>query len=255
MPMDTVSFGRRDVPPEEKGGLVRAVFGSVAPLYDLMNDLMSGGLHRVWKDVLLDRLNPQPGQLLADVAGGTGDIAHGFVRRAAERPARGRDEARAIIIDVNHAMLEAGQPRDVEAGFGDTVTRVCGDAESLPLPDNSVDTYTIGFGIRNVTYRERALKDAFRVLRRGGRFACLEFSRPITPLIEAAYNTYSDAVIPRLGGAVAGDRESYEYLIESIRRFPTQEAFAAEVRAAGFSRVRVENLTAGVVAIHSGWKI
>jgi demethylmenaquinone methyltransferase / 2-methoxy-6-polyprenyl-1,4-benzoquinol methylase len=253
--METVSFGDRDVAPEEKGGLVRAVFGSVAPHYDLMNDLMSGGLHRVWKDVLLDRLNPQPGQTLADVAGGTGDIAHGFIRRAGTRPARGRNEASAFIIDVNHAMLEAGQGRDEEEGLTDSVTRVCGDAEALPLPDASVDTYTIGFGIRNVTYRDRALKEAFRVLKRGGRFACLEFSRPVTPLIEAAYNTYSDAVIPRLGGAVAGDADSYKYLIESIRRFPPQEAFAAEVKAAGFSRVNVENLTAGVVAIHSGWKI
>ncbi|MEM9233258.1 MAG: ubiquinone/menaquinone biosynthesis methyltransferase, partial [Pseudomonadota bacterium] len=173
----------------------------------------------------------------------------------AARPARDREEASAVIVDVNHAMLEAGQPRDVEENMVGMLDRVCGDAEALPLPDNSVDSYTIGFGIRNVTYRDRALREAFRVLKRGGRFACLEFSRPITPLIEAAYNTYSDAVIPRLGGAVAGDAESYEYLVESIRRFPAQEAFAQEVRAAGFSRVHVENLTAGVVAIHSGWKI
>lgn len=252
---DTVSFGKRDVAPEEKGGLVRAVFGSVAPHYDLMNDLMSGGLHRVWKDVLLDRLNPQPGHTLADVAGGTGDIALGFLGRAAERPARGREEAKAFVIDVNHAMLSAGQERDDADRFGPTLTRVCGDAEALPLPDSSVDCYTIGFGIRNVTRRDRALAEAFRVLKRGGRFACLEFSRPITPLIHAAYDHYSDLVIPRLGAAVAGDRESYEYLVESIRRFPTQDAFAAEVRDAGFSRVNVENLTAGVVAIHSGWKI
>lgn len=252
---DTVSFGNRDVRPEEKGGLVRAVFGSVAPHYDLMNDLMSGGLHRVWKDVLLDRLDPQPGQILADVAGGTGDIAEGFLTRAAARPARGRPDARAIIIDVNHAMLKAGQDRASEGPLGDTLTRVCGDAEALPLPDASVDRYTIGFGIRNVTHRDRALKEAVRVLKPGGRFACLEFSRPVTGLIEAAYNQYSDHVIPRLGQAVAGDRDSYVYLVESIRRFPPQDAFADEVRQAGFSRVKVENLTAGVVAIHTGWKI
>lgn len=250
--MDTVSFGNRNVDPSEKEGLVRAVFGSVAPNYDLMNDLMSGGLHRVWKDVLLDRLNPQPGQVLADVAGGTGDIAIGFLGRAAARPDRGRDPARAVIIDINHAMLDAGQERD--EAWSHQLTRSCGNAEALPLPDGSVDTYTVGFGIRNVTHRDRALEEAFRVLKCGGRFACLEFSRPITPLIEEAYNLYSDAVIPRLGAAVADDRESYEYLVESIRRFPPQDAFAQEVRAAGFARVAVENLTAGVVTIHSGWK-
>jgi ubiquinone/menaquinone biosynthesis methyltransferase len=250
--MEKVSFGHRDVAPDEKVGLVRAVFGSVAPNYDLMNDLMSGGLHRIWKDVLLDRLNPQPGQILADLAGGTGDIATGFLKRAADRPARDRDEARAIIIDINHAMLEAGQTRRLETDPIPNLACVCGDAEALPLPDNSIDTYTIGFGIRNVTYRDRALKEAFRVLKRGGRFACLEFSRPVTPLIESVYQQYSDTVIPRLGEVVADDRESYEYLVESIRRFPPQDAFAAEVKAAGFSRVTVENLTAGVVAIHSG---
>lgn len=250
--METVSFGRRDVRPEEKSGLVRAVFGSVAPNYDLMNDFMSGGLHRVWKDVLLDRLNPQPGQTLVDVAGGTGDIATGFLARAGERPAREREAAKAVIIDINHAMLVAGAE---QRNTPENLRRVCGDAENLPLPDQSVDIYTIGFGIRNVTYRENALKEAYRVLKRGGRFACLEFSRPITPLIEAAYNAYSDAFIPKMGEIVAGDKESYEYLIESIRRFPPQEAFAAEVRDAGFARVSVENLTAGVVAIHSGWKI
>lgn len=249
--MDTVSFGKRNVAPQEKEGLVRAVFGSVAPHYDLMNDLMSGGLHRVWKDILLDRLNPQPGQLLADLAGGTGDIAEGFVKRASAREGRGRDDARAVIIDINHAMLLAGQSRTPD---DPRLTRICSNAEKLPLPDHSVDVYTIGFGIRNVTSRQNALCEAYRVLRRGGRFACLEFSRPVTPLIEAAYHHYSDAVIPRLGELVADDRDSYEYLIESIRRFPPQEAFAAEIRQAGFSRVQVENLSAGIVALHTGWK-
>lgn len=254
VPMETVSFGDRMVPADEKESLVRAVFDSVASNYDLMNDFMSGGLHRVWKSVLLDRLAPQPGQHLLDVAGGTGDIAKGFLQRAAARPARGREEARATICDINHAMMRAGR-QEGGGEFASTLSHVCGNAEALPLPDNSVDRYTIGFGIRNVTHRERALAEARRVLRPGGRFMCLEFSRPMTEGFEKVYQAYSDHLIPRMGEVVAGDRESYEYLVESIRRFPSQEAFAREVRDAGFARVSVENLTGGVVALHSGWKI
>lgn len=252
-----VDFGARDVPEAEKAGLVRAVFSSVAPSYDLMNDLMSGTLHRVWKSVLLDRINPQPGQHHLDVAGGTGDIAREFLKRADARPSRERAPARATVVDINHAMLREGLLRHgngADAHAPASLEVVCGDAEALPLPDGCVDTYTIGFGIRNVTHRDRALAEAHRVLKRGGRFFCLEFSRPLTPAIEAAYRAYSDRVIPALGAAVAGDRESYVYLVESIRRFPPQEAFRAEVAASGFKRIAVENLTAGVVAIHSGWK-
>lgn len=251
---NTVPFGARDVAEEEKAGLVRAVFDSVAPAYDAMNDLMSLGIHRTWKRVLLDRLAPRPGQALIDVAGGTGDVALGFLARAAARAERaGRSEApaSAVICDINHAMMAAGLPRRAEAAG--PLCHVCGDAENLPFPERSFDTYTIAFGIRNVTRRHKALAEAKRVLKRGGRFACLEFSRPVTAGFERLYAAYSDAVIPRLGEAVAGDRESYAYLVESIRRFPAQDAFAAEVEEAGFARVKAENLTGGIAAIHSGW--
>ena len=249
---ETVSFGDRDVPTDEKVGLVRGVFDSVATSYDAMNDLMSGGLHRAWKRVLLDRLNPQPGQALLDVAGGTGDVALGFLARAAARADRGRPPATAAVCDINHAMMVAGRGRIV----GDSrLVQVCSDAEALPFPDQSFDAYTIAFGIRNVTRRDRALAEARRVLRRGGRFACLEFSRPVSSGFAALYDAYSDAVIPRLGRWAAGDEESYRYLVESIRRFPTQDAFALEVEDAGFARVATENLTGGIAAIHAGWKV
>ena len=250
----SVSFGARDVAPDEKAGLVRGVFDSVATRYDAMNDLMSVGTHRAWKRVLLDRLAPQPGQALIDVAGGTGDVALGFLARANARPPRGRTPARAAICDINHAMMSAGRDRnDPETDLAPW--RVCGDAEALPFPDAAFDAYTIAFGIRNVTRRDRALAEARRVLRRGGRLMVLEFSRPVTAGFSALYDAYSDAVIPRLGRIVANDEASYRYLVESIRRFPPQDAFAAEVEAAGFARVAFENLTGGVAAIHSGWKM
>ena len=252
---ETVSFGDRRVRPDEKAGLVRGVFDSVAGSYDAMNDLMSGGLHRAWKRVLLDRLNPQPGQALLDVAGGTGDVGLGFVARAGARPARGHPTASAVLCDINHAMLLAGEDRADAINAGEAVTRVCGDAEALPFEDGAFDAYVIAFGIRNVTRRARALAEARRVLRRGGRFMCLEFSRPATPLFERAYDAYSEAVIPRLGRWAANDEESYRYLVESIRRFPSQDAFALEVEDAGFARVGYENLTNGVAALHGGWKL
>ena len=250
---ERVSFGARDVRADEKEGLVRGVFDSVATSYDAMNDLMSAGVHRAWKRTLIDRLNPQPGQHLLDVAGGTGDVALGFVRRAGTREARGREAASAVVCDINHAMMAAG--RDRADADGARVARVCGDAEALPFPDASFDAYTIAFGIRNVTRRDRALAEARRVLRRGGRFACLEFSKPVTGGLARAYDAYSNAVIPRLGRWAAGDEESYRYLVESIRRFPTQDAFALEVEDAGFARVAVENLTGGVAALHMGWRL
>lgn len=249
---DETSFGFRTVKAGEKAGLVRGVFDSVASNYDVMNDLMSGGVHRIWKSVLLDRLAPQPGQTLIDVAGGTGDVARGFLKRANGRERADRlTPAAAVICDINFEMLIAGR-QDDDAG---QITRVCGDAEKMPVADGTGDAYTIAFGIRNVTDMDAALKEARRVLRPGGRFACLEFSHPITDGLQKIYDAYSFNVIPWLGERVAGDRESYQYLVESIRKFPSQSAFAARIKNAGFSRVTYENLTGGVAALHMGWKI
>ena len=251
---DETSFGFRTVPAGEKARLVRGVFDSVASRYDVMNDLMSGGVHRLWKSVLLDRLNPQPGQTLIDVAGGTGDIALGFLKRAGDRPsAELKTPARAIVCDINYEMLAAGAER--EKSFASQLRRVCGDAENLPLKDKTGDAYTIAFGIRNVTDMDAALRDAYRVLKPGGRFICLEFSHPSTEGLQKLYDAYSFNVIPWLGEKVANDRASYQYLVESIRRFPGQEAFAARIRKAGFSRVTYENLTGGVAALHMAWRI
>lgn len=253
---DRASFGFREVAEGEKATLVKGVFDSVAPNYDLMNDLMSAGVHRVWKSHLIDRLNPQPGEVLLDVAGGTGDIAAAFLARADARPRAGeKPKARAIVSDINAEMLAAGRTRKASPDLVGRMTPLCADAENLPLPDASVDAYSIAFGIRNVTHIDRALAEARRVLKTGGRFFCLEFSRLETEGLQKLYDLYSFSVIPWLGEKVAKDRESYQYLVESIRRFPGQENFAAMIRKAGFSRVRYENLSAGIVAIHSGWRI
>ena len=253
---DETSFGFRKVRAGDKAGLVRGVFDRVAGRYDVMNDLMSAGVHRIWKSVMLDRLNPQPAQTLIDVAGGTGDVAHGFLIRANGRPrAEAAAPARAHVCDINEEMLRAGALRDVDATHATQLTRVCGDAEGLPFQNSAADAYTIAFGIRNITDMDAALAEAFRVLRPGGRFMCLEFSHPITEGLQKVYDAYSFKVIPWLGEKVADDREAYQYLVESIRRFPAQDAFAARIRAAGFSRIRYENLTGGVAALHMGWKI
>lgn len=253
---DRASFGFREVATDEKADLVKGVFDSVAPKYDLMNDLMSAGVHRVWKQVFIYRINPQPGETLLDVAGGTGDIAAAFLARADTRPrASERGRARAIVSDINAEMLAAGQSRAFSPSVRSRMTLLCADAETLPVPDCSVDVYTIAFGIRNVTHIDRALAEARRVLKPGGRFFCLEFSHLATEGLQKLYDLYSFNVIPWLGEKVAKDRESYQYLVESIRRFPTQENFAGLIRAAGFSRVKYENLSAGIVAIHSGWRI
>jgi len=235
------SFGFRTVKTGEKAQLVRGVFDSVASRYDLMNDLMSGGIHRIWKSVLLDRVAPRPGERLIDVAGGTGDIAAGFLKRADGRANSGA-RASAVVCDINYEMLKAGETRDDARHFGDRMTRVTGDAEN-------------GFGIRNVTNMDAALSEARRVLKTGGRFFCLEFSHPVTELLQKAYDAYSFNVIPWLGEKVADDRASYQYLVESIRKFPGQDAFAARIRNAGFSQAKYENLSAGVAAIHSGWRL
>jgi len=249
---DAATFGFRDVDPAEKPGLVRGVFERVAGRYDLMNDLMSGGLHRLWKDAAASRLNPQPGELIVDCAGGTGDMSRRF-REMAERARarRGGRPATIALIDYNEAMVAAGRARSEADG----IVWAVGDAQRLPLPDRIADAYCIAFGLRNVTDIAGALGEARRVLRPGGRFLCLEFSRPTTQAIRSLYDTYSFSVIPAVGAAVAGDRGSYEYLVESIRRFPDQGALAHLMAQAGFSQVSVTNFSGGVCALHQGWAI
>ena len=240
-------FGYRRVRAEEKARLVRQVFDSVADRYDLMNDLMSGGVHRLWKAELVDRLAPREGQRVLDVAGGTGDIAQRVLARA---PA-----AAVTVCDINESMLHRGRDRAIDAGILAGIDWVCGDAEALPLADGGVDAYTIAFGLRNVTQIEAALAEARRVLRPGGRFLCLEFSRVEAPLLDRLYDVYSFTVLPLLGQMVAGDREAYQYLVESIRRFPPQPELARLMEAAGFEQVSYRNLTGGIAALHSGWRL
>jgi demethylmenaquinone methyltransferase/2-methoxy-6-polyprenyl-1,4-benzoquinol methylase len=243
------TFGFRDVDPEAKPGLVRAVFDSVAKRYDLMNDLMSGGVHRLWKDAVAARLNPQPGEVIVDCAGGTGDMARRFskmARRAQMR--RGGDDAQVFVIDYNAEMIAAGR----EKGGEPEMAWAVGDAQALPLPDGCADAYVISFGIRNVTDVPAALREARRVLKTGGRFLCLEFSRPTAEALQKLYDAYSFKVIPEIGARVAGDRESYQYLVESIRRFPDQRTFAAMIAEAGFARVEFTNFSGGVAALHTG---
>ncbi len=240
-------FGYRRVKAEEKARLVRQVFDSVSPRYDLMNDLMSGGVHRLWKAELIDRLAPRPGQVLLDVAGGTGDIAQRFLARAGD--------AQAIVCDINESMLGQGRNRAIDAGRLAGISWVCGDAESLPVADAAVDAYTVAFGLRNVTDIAAALAEARRVLKPGGRFLCLEFSRVETPLLRQAYDLYSFTVLPLLGQVVAGDRSAYQYLVESIRQFPPQAELAQMMEAAGLEQVSFRNLTGGIAALHSGWRL
>ncbi|MGA0546763.1 class I SAM-dependent methyltransferase [Brevundimonas sp. VNH65] len=251
------SFGFRDVGDKEKVRLVRGVFDSVASSYDLMNDLMSGGVHRLWKDAAAARLNPRPGEVILDVAGGTGDMARRYARmarRAQQR--RGGEDASVIVMDYNAEMVLAGLHKDQQKGTGEPeVSWSVGDAMNLPLPDASIDAYSISFGIRNVAHIDQALREARRVLKPGGRFLCLEFSRPTTGPVRRAYDAWSFNAIPAIGQWVARDRDSYQYLVESIRRFPDQIAFKAMIEAAGFRNVAVTNLSGGVAAIHFGWAI
>jgi demethylmenaquinone methyltransferase/2-methoxy-6-polyprenyl-1,4-benzoquinol methylase len=242
------SFGYAEVDPGAKAGLVRGVFDRVAGRYDLMNDLMSAGVHRLWKEAMLDWLAPRPGVRLLDVAGGTGDIALRLLDRVG-------GEAAVTLLDINYSMLSVGRDKALDRGLLDQVEWVNGDAERLPFPDRSFDAYTIAFGIRNVTHIDRVLAEAYRVLRPGGRFLCLEFSRVVLPVLERAYEAYSFTVLPLLGRFVAGDADSYRYLAESIRRFPDQEAFARLIAGAGFGQVRHRNLSGGIAAIHSGWRL
>ncbi|KAJ4709279.1 2-methoxy-6-polyprenyl-1,4-benzoquinol methylase, mitochondrial [Melia azedarach] len=260
------SFGFKEVREEEKRQLVGNVFSSVASSYDLMNDLMSGGLHRLWKDRLVSMLNPFPGMKHLDVAGGTGDVAfriletvNSIKRRALQDVLLDelQEETRIYICDINPNMLNVGKERALERGLaGDkSLVWVEGDAEALCFEDRTMDGYTIAFGIRNVTHIEKALAEAYRVLKRGGRFLCLELSHVEIPVFKELYDYYSFSVIPAMGELVAGDRSSYQYLVESIRRFPPQEKFASMIADAGFQKVEYENLVGGVVAIHSGLKI
>ena len=228
--------------------MVARVFESVAPRYDLMNDLMSGGVHRLWKNALVDVLNPRAGEKCLDVAGGTGDIAFRIVRRVG-------DEANVTVCDINPAMLEVGRDRAVDRGLLRGLTWTTGDAEALPFPDRSFDAYTIAFGLRNVTDIDKALAEAYRVLRPGGRFYCLEFSKVTSAAAGRLYDAYSERALPFFGRVVARDAESYRYLHESIRRFPSQRELADRMRAVGFERVAWRNMTLGVVALHSGWRI
>ncbi|XP_022158095.1 2-methoxy-6-polyprenyl-1,4-benzoquinol methylase, mitochondrial isoform X1 [Momordica charantia] len=294
------SFGFKEVPEEEKSRLVGNVFTNVASNYDLMNDLMSAGLHRLWKDRLVSELNPFPGMKHLDVAGGTGDVAFRIlesindIKRRAMQDVREDDlqeETQIYVCDVNPNMLNVGKNRAIERGLGEekSLIWVEGDAEALSFQDNSMDGYTIAFGIRNVTHIEKALDEAYRVLKRGGRFLCLELSHVEAPVFkelneihskggrgrkqpkakeivspkkgcnkhhpESRYDYYSFSIIPAVGELVVGDRESYQYLVESIRRFPSQEKFASMIVDSGFQKVEYENLVGGVVAIHSGLKL
>ncbi len=245
------SFGYRQVPEGERQGLVNRVFATVAERYDLMNDLMSGGLHRLWKDDLIAALNPPRGARpyrLLDVAGGTGDVAIRYARSSGPN-------ASAVLCDISPEMIEVGKRRVAAAHLEDRITLTQGNAEALPFPDRSFDAYTIAFGIRNVTHIDQALSEAFRVLKVGGRFLCLEFSQVQVPILDRLYDFHSFEVIPRLGKLAAGDAEPYRYLVESIRKFPSQSRFAEMIEAAGFERVTWRNLTGGIAAIHSGWKL
>jgi len=244
---DTTHFGFETIPESEKAGRVQGIFSSVASRYDLMNDLMSGGLHRLWKDALVDWLAPRPGMRGLDVAGGTGDIAFRILRRA--------PGAEVTVLDLTEPMLVEGRRRAEALSFRDRLSWITGDAMALPFPDATFDTYTISFGIRNVTRPEVALAEAFRVLRRGGRLLVLEFSKVPVPLLEKAYDAYSFTAIPTMGQAVAGDRASYQYLVESIRRFPDQQTFLRMIRDAGFENASYRNLSMGVACLHSAWKI
>ncbi len=243
-------FGFRRVPEAAKAPLVRAVFDSVAERYDVMNDLMSAGIHRLWKAEMVAWLNPRPGQRLIDIAGGTGDVARRALPGLA--PASGGG---VVVCDANPQMLEIGRARALDDGILMGIEWLGGDAEALPFADRSFDLYTIAFGLRNVTRLDRALTEARRILKPGGRFLCLEFTPAVAPPLQPLYDFYSFQVLPLLGQIVTGNREAYAYLAESIRRFPPQSALAERIAASGLDRVRYRNLTGGIAALHSAWRL
>ncbi|OYW51534.1 MAG: bifunctional demethylmenaquinone methyltransferase/2-methoxy-6-polyprenyl-1,4-benzoquinol methylase [Rhodobacterales bacterium 32-66-7] len=243
----TTHFGNQTVPEADKAGMVHGVFSRVASKYDVMNDLMSLGIHRLWKDAMMDWLAPRPGQRLLDVAGGTGDVAFRFLARA--------PGATAVVCDLTEAMLIEGRKRAEADQVAQSLDWVVGDAMALPFPDASFDVYTISFGIRNVTRIADALAEAYRVLRPGGRLMVLEFSQIPNDLLQKVYDLYSFTLIPAMGQVVTGDRASYQYLVESIRKFPDQDRFLGMIRDAGFGQAKYRNLTMGVAALHSGWKL
>ena len=241
-------FGFDTVLTSKKAGLVQNVFSSVASNYDIMNDVMSLGVHRLWKDALINWINPQPGQKLLDVAGGTGDISFRFIDRA-------KGMAHATILDMTESMLIEGQKRSESKNFTNNLDWVCGDAMSLPFEDNCFDIYAISFGIRNVVDIEKAIKEAHRVLKAGGRIIVLEFGKIPDDLLQNIYDKYSFNVIPKLGKVIAGDEASYKYLVQSIRKFPEQDSFSKLLTLGGFENVKYRNFSFGIAAIHSGWKI
>ncbi|MSP04129.1 MAG: class I SAM-dependent methyltransferase [Acetobacteraceae bacterium] len=245
-PAPTTDFGFRPVPLAAKKPMVRAVFDSVASKYDVMNDLMSLGVHRIWKKLFVEVLDPRPSKTLLDLAGGTGDISFRWLDR------RGGP---VILSDINAAMLSVGRDRAINRGYVAGLSFLVADAECLPLPDRSIDTVSMAFGLRNCTDKGAVLREVRRVLRPGGRFLCLEFSTVQVAVLAPAYDAWSFKILPRLGQAVAKDGASYQYLAESIRMFPNQETLAAMMRQAGLSRVTIRNLSGGIVAIHQGWRL
>ncbi len=248
----TASFGFADVDADAKPGLVRGVFEAVAPRYDLMNDLMSAGVHRLWKDATAARLNPQPGEVVIDCAGGTGDMAARLARMSASAAKRrGGEAAAVVVVDSSAGMLEAGRTRAGRAG----ILWAAGDAQALPLAAGAADAYCIAFGLRNVTDVALALSEARRVLKTGGRFLCLEFSRPPSEAVRQIYDAYSFSVIPRIGALVAKNADAYRYLVESIRRFPDRDRLCEMMTAAGFRQVSATPFSGGVCALHQGWAI
>jgi demethylmenaquinone methyltransferase / 2-methoxy-6-polyprenyl-1,4-benzoquinol methylase len=244
----TTHFGSQTVAEDAKAGMVRGVFTSVASKYDVMNDAMSLGIHRLWKDAMLDWLAPREDSHLLDVAGGTGDIAFRYLKRV-------KGNGHATVLDMTQGMLDEGQKRADALRLGDRLEWVCGDAMALPFKDNTFDYYTISFGIRNVTRIGDAIREACRVLKPGGRFLVLEFSQIPIAGVQKLYDLYSFNVIPPMGKAITGDRDSYQYLVESIRQFPRQDVFADMIRDGGFDQVTYRNLSLGIAALHSGWKI